>query len=80
MVWKMYFDKVYKIARIILLSLIVILLIIVLPVAYQERDLYNKCNEKVLCDNHAINPLFCEKYYNYEFNSSDYNFNISIPK
>jgi hypothetical protein len=66
----MDFNKSYKIIKTILLSSIVVLLIIVLPVAFQERDFYQRCNEKELCDNHAINPQFCEKYYNYKFNSS----------
>jgi hypothetical protein len=71
----MDFDKAYKIIWLCLLSIIVVLMLIILPVAFQEKDLYAKCDLKVLCEKHIINKKLC---VNYNYSVENISFNISF--
>jgi hypothetical protein len=44
-----------------------------MPIAKEERDLYGKCEIKILCKMGKIDKLYCS-------DDSNYDFNISIPK
>jgi hypothetical protein len=68
----MNFEKAYKISLIIIFIVIIALLIYIMPIAIEERDLYQKCDVKILCRMGKIDKLYCS-------NETDYNFNISIP-
>jgi hypothetical protein len=69
----MDFDKAYKVILIVIFLTIIALLMYIMPIAIQERDLYGKCDTKILCKMGKINKMYCS-------NETDYNFNISIPK
>lgn len=51
-------------------------MLIILPQLPKQKELYETCNQKILCENHAINQDLCKKYINTIDNIS---INISIP-
>jgi hypothetical protein len=69
----MGFDKVYKISLIIIFIVIISLLVYIMPIAIEERDLYQKCDVKILCRMGRMDKMYCSNY------TENYNFNISIP-
>jgi len=69
----MDFDKAYKITLIIIFIIIIALLIYIMPIAREERDLYAKCDVKILCKMGRIDKMYCS-------DEGNYSFNISIPK
>jgi len=70
----MDFNKFYKIIMLILLGVIVLLMVYIMPIAYQERDLYKECNIKLLCSMNRIDRKYCSDYNNIENN-----FTLSLP-
>lgn len=71
----MEFDKAFKIMTNILLVIIIIMFIYITPIALEQQELYKQCNEKILCQNNALNNKFCSKYNN----TYNYTFNITLP-
>jgi hypothetical protein len=45
----------------------------IMPIAIEERDLYQECDVKILCRMGRIDKMYCSDERNYTFN-------ISIPK
>jgi hypothetical protein len=70
----MEIKNIIKVVELILLGVIVILLFIIMPVAYEEKELYGKCDVKILCKMGRIDKMYCSDY------DVNYTFNINIPK
>jgi len=66
----MDFDKAYKIILIVIFLVIIALLVYIMPIAIEERDLYQKCDVKILCRMGRMDKMYCSDDVNSTFNIS----------